>query len=98
MAVVGGDVSDCARNHFMRTLPFLAAFCFASSLYAAPDDGWIELFNGKNLDGWAVKCRPGDKRSDRGSVRGRSSRSGRERVAEIAPAIEVIGARLIGCL
>ncbi|MFO7902938.1 MAG: family 16 glycoside hydrolase [Pirellulaceae bacterium] len=24
------------------------------------ETNWISLFNGKNLDGWRVKCRPGD--------------------------------------
>jgi hypothetical protein len=27
---------------------------------AAPEPGWISLFNDKNLDGWTVKCRPQD--------------------------------------
>jgi hypothetical protein len=24
------------------------------------DDGWVSLFDGETLDGWQVKCRPGD--------------------------------------
>lgn len=40
------------------------ALCFSAPLQAAPDDGWIDLFNGKNLDGWVVKCRPGDNDKD----------------------------------
>ena len=32
------------------SLLFAAAFCFTTSLLA--QDGWINLFNGKNLDGW----------------------------------------------
>ena len=44
-------------------IPSLLAstFCLALPLQAAPADGWTDLFNGKNLDGWMVKCRPGDK-------------------------------------
>ena len=26
-----------------------------------PKRGWIDLFNGKNLDGWTVKCKPEDR-------------------------------------
>lgn len=38
-----------------------AALCLLAPLQAAPTDGWIDLFNGKSLEGWMVKCRPGDK-------------------------------------
>ena len=31
------------------------------NLFAQSDQNWQELFNGKNLDGWEVKCTAGDK-------------------------------------
>lgn len=31
------------------------------TLHAAPADEWIDLFNGRNLEGWMVKCRPADR-------------------------------------
>lgn len=30
-------------------------------IYYSKEDGWENLFNGKNLDGWEVKCQPQDK-------------------------------------
>ncbi len=32
-------------------------FAMASTSLAAEDEAWIQLFNGKNLDGWTVKIR-----------------------------------------
>lgn len=32
-----------------------AALCLAASLAPAADDGWVNLFNGKNLDGWVQR-------------------------------------------
>ena len=45
-------------------IPISAALCLLATLRAAPADGWIDLFDGKSLDGWMVKCRPGDKDKD----------------------------------
>lgn len=47
-------------------LPSLLAVAISLTvpLQAAPDDGWMDLFNGRNLDGWVVKCRPGDQDKD----------------------------------
>jgi hypothetical protein len=67
MAAAAGNVTD--RNSDPRAMKFrlllaallLAALCLATPLAAAPADEWTELFNGRNLDGWMVKCRPGDR-------------------------------------
>ena len=47
-------------NHCLKRLKYLAAAAMVSSLLAAPPNNpdqkeWIQLFNGKNLDGWAPK-------------------------------------------
>ena len=49
-------------------IPFVSTFigCVlfavgAGSVRASDDSGWTSMFNGKSLDGWVVKCRPGDK-------------------------------------
>jgi hypothetical protein len=39
---------------------FLLAFLAALSASAAPNDGWISLFDGKTLKGWRVAARPED--------------------------------------
>lgn len=50
-------------------MPSIATLCialFSLSLVLLPDSAgaaereWVSIFNGKNLDGWVVKCRPGD--------------------------------------
>jgi hypothetical protein len=42
-------------------LILLAACHVASAVETTGDDAeWTSLFNGKNLDGWTVKCRPAD--------------------------------------
>jgi hypothetical protein len=47
------------------TRPLIPAVVLAAlflSTIARSDEGeWTRLFNGKNLDGWVVKCRPQDK-------------------------------------
>lgn len=46
-----------------RTIAILAlnVLFVAANAMAADMAGWTSLFNGKNLDGWVVKCRPEDK-------------------------------------
>lgn len=45
-----------------NTLLTAAILLIAPHASAAEDEaGWTSLFNGKNLDGWVVKCRPNDK-------------------------------------
>ena len=41
-----------------RLLPLILSV--ASSAWAA-EDGWRPLFNGRDLSGWSVRCKPGDK-------------------------------------
>lgn len=47
----------------IRTLVFiaLAAAAGCASSGATHDDGWKSLFNGRDLTGWTVKCRPADR-------------------------------------
>lgn len=40
-------------------LVFVAAMLSATAI-ADDNSGWTSLFNGRNLDGWVVKCRPED--------------------------------------
>lgn len=40
---------------------FMASVALADETSSSDRRGWTSLFNGKNLDGWVVKCRPGDK-------------------------------------
>lgn len=52
--------------HLRQTSLFLASLLGLPTLSAAesaPDDGpgWTPLFNGRNLDGWVVKCKPADR-------------------------------------
>ncbi|WP_346855616.1 DUF1080 domain-containing protein [uncultured Draconibacterium sp.] len=45
----------------MKPIFFFSAFFLLSiGLFAQDDSEWEELFNGKNLDGWEVKCLPKD--------------------------------------
>ena len=37
------------------SMAVLAAVCLAGSVQAGDKSGWVNLFNGKNLDGWVVK-------------------------------------------
>lgn len=39
----------------------LNVVCFATNTTATDEAAWTNLFNGKNLDGWTVNCRPEDK-------------------------------------
>lgn len=43
------------------TVAVLTLTFFSADIRAANKDEWIRVFNGKNLDGWVVKCRPEDK-------------------------------------
>jgi len=36
----------------MKNLIFLIMFLFAASAFGQSDNGWVDLFNGKNLKGW----------------------------------------------
>lgn len=40
---------------------FLASIGYLENPVASNDNGWTSLFNGRNLDGWVIKCRPEDK-------------------------------------
>ena len=42
----------------------LVALLSLSTSNTALADEWIDLFNGRDLDGWRVKCRPQDKSKD----------------------------------
>ena len=46
------------RHTAMPAILTLAVVLLAGNAIAAD---WTSLFNGKNLDGWVVKCRPEDK-------------------------------------
>lgn len=57
----------------LLTILLLAATCAAAENASQQPDGWVALFNGHNLDGWTVKCRPADKdkhywRCERGTI------------------------------
>jgi hypothetical protein len=49
------DNASMSTNHVKTSNPF--SLIFAAAILAAPpvfaQDGWVNLFNGKNLDGWA---------------------------------------------
>ena len=51
------------QHFFILANPFvsLALVLFCANAFAAEEAGWTRLFNGKNLEGWVVKCRPEDK-------------------------------------
>lgn len=42
----------------MKKIIFLLAFAFISLNLSAQNGDWIELFNGKNLDGWKISDNP----------------------------------------
>lgn len=44
----------------MRILSIALLFIVITSFNFKKKDNWISLFNGKNLDGWSVKCKPED--------------------------------------
>ena len=46
------------QNKQLRLLSLLACFLFAASASAADD--WTPLFNGEDLTGWSVQCKPTD--------------------------------------
>jgi hypothetical protein len=41
-----------SRRHFLKTTTTAAAAAISARAFAAPADGWIELFDGKSLTGW----------------------------------------------
>jgi len=45
------------NNRIIASLLLLATLCFAPTANAKDDNGWIQLFNGKNLDGWTIKIK-----------------------------------------
>ena len=44
-----------------RLIAVFSIVLCTSNLYPQSNQNWQELFNGKNLDGWEVKCTDGDK-------------------------------------
>jgi hypothetical protein len=44
-----------------RPILALAVVLLSANAIAADENGWTSLFNGQNLDGWFIKCRPEDK-------------------------------------
>ena len=44
----------------MRILSIALFFIVVTSLNFKKEDNWASLFNGENLDGWTVKCKPED--------------------------------------
>ncbi|HEU5115256.1 MAG TPA: DUF1080 domain-containing protein [Isosphaeraceae bacterium] len=42
-------------HRFVRGFAWILVSLAASTAFAAEEEGWIPLFNGKNLDGWTVK-------------------------------------------
>jgi hypothetical protein len=62
----------------VRTLLLAPALLLAlafSSARAADDEGWIEIFNGKNLDGWKASEKPENWTVEDGMIVGRGERS-----------------------
>lgn len=53
----------------MRILSITLLFIITASLNFKKEKEWTSLFNGKNLDGWTVKCKPEDKSKDYWSVK-----------------------------
>lgn len=54
---------------------FLLAALLLSSLAIAADDGWIDMFDGKSLDGWKANEEPENWTVEDGQIVGRGSRS-----------------------
>ncbi len=53
----------------MRTLSITLLIIVATSFNFKKNDNWIALFNGKNLHGWTVKCKPEDQSTNYFSVK-----------------------------
>ena len=54
----------------MKYLPTTLLFTLAIlNFQFSPKEEWFTLFNGKNLDGWTVKCKPEDKSKNFWTVR-----------------------------
>jgi len=81
--------NNCPAGLFNRSLAWLVlgALCpiaLTAAVSAAPAkpaaSGWIDLFDGKSLDGWVVKCRPEDNnkrdcwRVERGTITARADK------------------------
>jgi hypothetical protein len=48
-------------NRFFPGAIVALAITFFAASSPADESGWRSLFNGRNLDGWVVKCRPEDR-------------------------------------
>src|SRR6266568_544598 len=59
------------RNHILLALA-AALWCRAASVAGAEDDGWMNLFNGKDLDGWVRRGGKADYRAEHGEIVGRT--------------------------
>ena len=53
----------------MKYLMFFLIAPLILSFAPRLDTGWISLFNGKNLDGWTIKCKPEDQSKNYWSVK-----------------------------
>ncbi|MBK5292113.1 MAG: DUF1080 domain-containing protein [Acidobacteriia bacterium] len=53
----------------------LLAICLPVGLAAADKDGWVSMFNGKNLDGWKANERPENWTVSDGAIKGTGERS-----------------------
>ena len=47
----------------MRIISITLFFIVCSSFNFKKEEKWISLFNGENLEGWTVKCKPEDKKT-----------------------------------
>src|SRR5213596_3090394 len=45
-------MTKSSRRRFLKTTAAAGAAAITARAYAAPADGWIELFDGKSLSGW----------------------------------------------
>ncbi len=64
------------RYNWILSAYFIAALVSvtgcASQKFSANSKGWKSLFNGKDLSGWIVKCKPGDKDKEFWRVEGKT--------------------------
>lgn len=58
-----------------RVLVLIAAVLLCAALSPAADDGWIEMFDGKTLDGWKANERPENWTVEDGCIAGHGERS-----------------------
>jgi hypothetical protein len=60
---------------YFLALAIALTFLAVPASFAADDDGWIRIFNGKNLDGWKANEKPENWTVEDGLLVGRGSRS-----------------------